>query len=169
MFVDFEQILLTMKTEFPHECDHPDALTFMLHHALEQMAHERKAEPIIRNCYMDAEPFCRESGQRSLSLMGFELRYSLQMETGRNGNMQLPIDVLHTLHTRPEIEQYVLAVHDQAYIPLVRALQIHGRNVQLLAMRSQLPGDLRYVVGDENLIDLTHRSTSQSKEKHATD
>jgi hypothetical protein len=36
-------------------------------------------------------------------------------------------------------------------------------------LRSQLSGDLRYIVGDENLIDLTHRSTSQSKEKHATD
>jgi hypothetical protein len=167
MFVDFEQMLLTMKTEFPNKCDQPEVLTLMLHDALEQLTRGSKVTPIIRNCYMGAERRCRESDERSLSLMGFELRFCLQRDNGRNASMQIPIDVLHTLHTRPEISRYVLAVHDQAYIPLVRALQIQCRSVQLLCLRSQLSGDLHYVVGDDNIIEMTDRSISQTGEEHA--
>jgi hypothetical protein len=67
--------------------------------------------------------------------------------------MQLCIDALEVLYTRPAIGTFVLVAGDRDYIPVLQHLRRQARQVKVVGFRESVSGDLLQMLGQEHFID----------------
>ena len=67
--------------------------------------------------------------------------------------MQLCIDALEVLYTRPAIGTFVLVGGDRDYIPVIQHLRRQARQVKVVGFRESVSGDLLQMLGQEHFID----------------
>lgn len=89
----------------------------------------------------------------ALYLLGVNAQYVMGSDRKNSTDMQLAIDALDVLYTRPEVDLFVIASGDRDFIPLVRHLLERGKRILIVSFRGALAGDLTAVVGKENVID----------------
>lgn len=106
---------------------------------------------IIGRSYAD---FDNLGGQGQLQLLGFDPRFILASPRKNSADIQLSIDVMEALLTRPEITDYIIVAGDRDYLPIVRKIQEHAKRVWVMGFERATSGDLRTVVGDSHFFKL---------------
>lgn len=106
---------------------------------------------IIGRSYAD---FDNLGGQGQLQLLGFDPRFILASPRKNSADIQLSIDVMEALLTRPEITDYIIVAGDRDYLPIVRKIQEHAKRIWVMGFERATSGDLRTVVGDSHFIKL---------------
>jgi len=151
LFVDFENIYYYFKNRLPEDMDPVDASVSILRSLQKKIKEDRSEKCIIQHSYADFERI--PSAQNPLALMGVEPHHVVGTDQKNAADMKLCIDAMSTLYTRTDVRTFYLMAGDRDYIPLIRHLAEHAREVIVVAFRKQTSGDLLKVVGDDSYWD----------------
>jgi uncharacterized LabA/DUF88 family protein len=157
VLADFENIYYTLAQEVDDGRDDPmgdvqaldDSVEVLS--ALRERLRERNCVMAIGRSYADFDRLGGDA-QSQLQLLAFEPRFMLGDKQKSTADILLSIDAIEMLHTRPELDMFVIVGGHRGFLPVVRRLREHMKRVILVGFEKTTSGDLRQVVGEENFI-----------------
>ena len=151
VFIDFENVYYFLKNHFHDPPDLNDYVLDIVRSLREQLG-VRGLDCLISYAYADFERLAT-APQGALYLMGVSTRNVLGTDHKNAADMQLCIDALEVMYTRPEIGTFVLVAGDRDYIPVLQHLRRQARQVLVAGFRESVSGDLLQNIGAEQFID----------------
>lgn len=151
VFVDFENVYYFLKNHFHDPPDLNDYVLGLVRKLRETLA-QQGLDCLVLNAYADFERLAT-APQGGLYLMGVSTRNVLGTHHKNAADMQLCIDALEVLYTRPDIGTFVLVAGDRDYIPLLQHLRRQARQVLVAGFREATSGDLLQNLGPQHFID----------------
>jgi uncharacterized LabA/DUF88 family protein len=157
VLADFENIYNTLAQEVDDGREDPvgdvqaldDSVEILS--ALRERLRERNCVMAIGRSYADFDRLGGDA-QSQLQLLAFEPRFMLGDKQKSTADILLSIDAIEMLHTRPELDMFVIVGGHRGFLPVVRRLREHMKRVILVGFEKSTSGDLRQVVGDDNFI-----------------
>jgi uncharacterized LabA/DUF88 family protein len=151
VFIDFENVYYFLKNHFQ---DPPDLNDYVLDivRTLRERLSERGLDSLISYAYADFERLAT-APQGALYLMGVSTRNVLGTDHKNAADMQLCIDALEVMYTRPDIGTFVLVAGDRDYIPVLQHLRRQARQVLVAGFRESVSGDLLQNIGADHFLD----------------
>ncbi|MGI4884598.1 MAG: NYN domain-containing protein [Janthinobacterium lividum] len=151
VFIDFENVYYFLKNHFHDPPDLNDYVLALVRKLREDLA-ARGLDCLVLNAYADFERLAT-APQGGLYLMGVSTRNVLGTHHKNAADMQLCIDALEVLYTRPDIGTFVLVAGDRDYIPLLQHLRRQARQVLVAGFREATSGDLLQNLGPQHFLD----------------
>ena len=151
VFVDFENVYYFLKNHFHDPPDLNDYVLALVRKLRDDLA-ARGLDCLVLNAYADFERLAT-APQGGLYLMGVSTRNVLGTHHKNAADMQLCIDAMEVLYTRPDIGTFVLVAGDRDYIPLLQHLRRQARQVLVAGFREATSGDLLQNLGPKHFLD----------------
>ena len=151
IFIDFENVYYFLKNHFHDPPDLNDYILDLVRSLREQLS-AKGLDSLISYAYADFERLAT-APQGALYLMGVSTRNVLGTDHKNAADMQLCIDALEVMYTRPEIGTFVLVAGDRDYIPVLQHLRRQARQVLVAGFRESVSGDLLQNIGPEQFLD----------------
>jgi uncharacterized LabA/DUF88 family protein len=151
VFIDFENVYYFLKNHFHDPPDLNDYVLDIVRTLREQLS-SKGLDSLISYAYADFERMAT-APQGALYLMGVSTRNVLGTDHKNAADMQLCIDALEVMYTRPEIGTFVLVAGDRDYIPVLQHLRRQARQVLVVGFRESVSGDLLQNIGAEQFMD----------------
>ena len=151
VFIDFENVYYFLKNHFQDPPDLNDYVLDIVRTLREQLS-ERGLDCLISYAYADFERLAT-APQGALYLMGVSTRNVLGTDHKNAADMQLCIDALEVMYTRPDIGTFVLVAGDRDYIPVLQHLRRQARQVLVAGFRESVSGDLLQNIGADHFLD----------------
>jgi uncharacterized LabA/DUF88 family protein len=151
IFIDFENVYYFLKNHFHDPPDLNDYVLDIVRSLREQLA-AKGLDSLISYAYADFERLAT-APQGALYLMGVSTRNVLGTDHKNAADMQLCIDALEVMYTRPDIGTFVLVAGDRDYIPVLQHLRRQARQVLVAGFRESVSGDLLQNIGAEHFLD----------------
>lgn len=147
LFVDFENIFHYVRKRTVDAERTQDIVLELIRELRNKLMNENNVACIVQYAYADFEQI-EVNAQGQLFLLGVETRNVVGTEHKNAADMRLCIDVMDTMYTRDEIDDFVLMAGDRDYIPVLQHLKKHAKAVQVVAFKENISGDLLTLVGD---------------------
>lgn len=170
VFIDFENVYYFLKNHFHDPSDLNDIVLDIIRSLREKLS-ATGLDSLISYAYADFERLAT-APQGALYLMGVSTRNVLGTDHKNAADMQLCIDALEVMYTRPDIGTFVLVAGDRDYIPVLQHLRRQARQVLVAGFRESVSGDLLQNIGAAQFIDARNLLTParvQQLEKRRTD
>ena len=151
VFIDFENVYYFLKNHFHDPPDLNDYVLDIVRTLREQLS-AKGLDCLISYAYADFERLAT-APQGALYLMGVSTRNVLGTDHKNAADMQLCIDALEVMYTRPDIGTFVLVAGDRDYIPVLQHLRRQARQVLVAGFRESVSGDLLQNIGAQQFID----------------
>ena len=151
VFIDFENVYYFLKNHFHDPSDLNDICLDIVRTLREQLS-AKGLDSLISYAYADFERLAT-APQGALYLMGVSTRNVLGTDHKNAADMQLCIDALEVMYTRPDIGTFVLVAGDRDYIPVLQHLRRQARQVLVAGFRESVSGDLLQNIGSAQFID----------------
>ena len=128
IFVDYENLYNHLKRLLP-ESERPSIyISEILEELQHYLAGSDQRETAILAAYADFGSLPRGRDlQRALYLLGAEPQFVPADLQPNASEIQLCVDAMDALNTRPEIRTFAIVTGDRAYLPLVQQFRRHGR------------------------------------------
>ena len=152
VFIDFENVYYFLKNHYLDPQDPHDYALDLVRALRENLKNEQGLDSLVLNAYADFDKI-PTGPQGPLYLMGVSTRNVLGTEHKNAADMQLCIDALEILYTRPAIGTFVLVAGDRDYIPVLQHLRRQARQVKVVGFRESVSGDLLQMLGQEHFLD----------------
>jgi hypothetical protein len=152
VFIDFENVYYFLKNHYLDPQDPHDYALELVRNLRDSLKTEQGLDSLILYAYADFDKL-PTGPQGPLYLMGVGTRNVLGTDHKNAADMQLCIDALEVLYTRPEIGTFVLVAGDRDYIPVLQHLRRQARQVKVVGFRESVSGDLLLMLGQEHFID----------------
>ncbi len=152
VFIDFENVYYFLKNHYLDPQDPHDYALDLVRALRDALKREYSLDPLVLNAYADFDKI-PTGPQGPLYLMGVSTRNVLGTDHKNAADMQLCIDALEVLYTRPAIGTFVLVAGDRDYIPVLQHLRRQARQVKVVGFRESISGDLLQMLGQEHFID----------------
>ena len=152
VFIDFENVYYFLKNHYLDPQDPHDYALDLVRALRESLKNEQGLDSLVLNAYADFDKI-PTGPQGPLYLMGVSTRNVLGTEHKNAADMQLCIDALEVLYTRPAIGTFVLVAGDRDYIPVLQHLRRQARQVKVVGFRESVSGDLLQMLGQEHFLD----------------
>jgi len=170
VFIDFENVYYFLKNHFHDPPDLNDIVLDIVRTLREQLG-AKGLDSLISYAYADFERLAT-APQGALYLMGVSTRNVLGTDHKNAADMQLCIDALEVMYTRPDIGTFVLVAGDRDYIPLLQHLRRQARQVLVAGFRESVSGDLLQNIGADHFLDardlLAPDKIAQLEQRRAT-
>jgi hypothetical protein len=170
VFIDFENVYYFLKNHYLDPQDPHDYALDLVRALRDTLKRELGLDSLVLNAYADFDKI-PTGPQGPLYLMGVSTRNVLGTDHKNAADMQLCIDALEVLYTRPAIGTFVLVAGDRDYIPVLQHLRRQARQVKVVGFRESVSGDLLQMLGQEHFIDaraLLPAERLQALEDHRT-
>lgn len=170
VFIDFENVYYFLKNHYLDPQDPHDYALDLVRALRDALKREQGLDSLVLNAYADFDKI-PTGPQGPLYLMGVSTRNVLGTDHKNAADMQLCIDALEVLYTRPAIGTFVLVAGDRDYIPVLQHLRRQARQVKVVGFRESISGDLLQMLGQEHFIDareLLPAERLQALEDHRT-
>lgn len=151
VFIDFENVYYFLKNHFHDPPDLNDIVLDIVRTLREQLS-KKGLDSLISYAYADFERLAT-APQGALYLMGVSTRNVLGTDHKNAADMQLCIDALEVMYTRPDIGTFVLVAGDRDYIPVLQHLRRQARQVLVAGFRESVSGDLLQNIGADHFLD----------------
>ena len=152
VFIDFENVYYFLKNHYLDPQDPHDYALDLVRALRDTLKREQGLDSLVLYAYADFDKL--PSGpQGPLYLMGVDTRNVLGTDHKNAADMQLCIDALEVLYTRPDIGTFVLVAGDRDYIPVLQHLRRQARQVKVVGFRESVSGDLLLMLGQEHFLD----------------
>jgi len=152
VFIDFENVYYFLKNHYLDPQDPHDYALDLVRSLRDTLKREQGLDSLVLYAYADFDKL--PSGpQGPLYLMGVDTRNVLGTDHKNAADMQLCIDALEVLYTRPDIGTFVLVAGDRDYIPVLQHLRRQARQVKVVGFRESVSGDLLLMLGQEHYLD----------------
>ncbi len=148
LFVDFENVFYALINE-PFSLLREGALSATME-ALSQLRRqlrEKRYALVVERSYADWEKM-PATAQRQLQISGVLPRFVDARVDKNTADIELSLDILHNLLTRPELHYIALVGGDRDYLPILRRLKEHHRNICVCSFKASLAGDVREFVSN---------------------
>jgi hypothetical protein len=152
VFIDFENVYYFLKNHYLDPHDPHDYALDLVRALRDALKRELGLDSLVLNAYADFDKI-PTGPQGPLYLMGVSTRNVLGTDHKNAADMQLCIDALEVLYTRPAIGTFVLVAGDRDYIPVLQHLRRQARQVKVVGFRESVSGDLLQMLGQEHFID----------------
>ncbi len=152
VFIDFENVYYFLKNHYLDPQDPHDYALDLVRALRDTLKRELGLDSLVLNAYADFDKI-PTGPQGPLYLMGVSTRNVLGTDHKNAADMQLCIDALEVLYTRPAIGTFVLVAGDRDYIPVLQHLRRQARQVKVVGFRESVSGDLLQMLGQEHFID----------------
>ena len=170
IFIDYENLHHVLNNRLESR-DHPDEVIMELLGELRTyLRDENQTQTSVVLAYADfselggSGPFV----QRSLCSQKVEPRFVSKALQANASEIQLCVDAVDLLHSRPDMDTFVLVTGDRGYVPLVQQFQRYG--CQALVVALDPPPSLRDAqTEDPFLLDATGLLGEASRRKLAPD
>ncbi len=163
VFIDFENVYYFLKNHFHDPPDLNDICLDIVRTLREKLS-ATGLDSLISYAYADFERLAT-APQGALYLMGVSTRNVLGTDHKNAADMQLCIDALEVMYTRPDISTFVLVAGDRDYIPVLQHLRRQARQVLVAGFRESVSGDLLQNIGAAQFIDARDLLTSARVEQ----
>ncbi len=150
VFIDFENIYYFLKNHFHDPADLDDYVLKIVRGLRDNLA-QQGMDCLVMNAYADFERI-PTAPQGNLYLLGVSTRNVLGTDHKNAADMQLCIDALEVLYTRPDIGTFILVAGDRDYIPMIQHLRRQARQVRVAGFRESVSGDLIQNLGKQHFI-----------------
>lgn len=170
VFIDFENVYYFLKNHFHDPTDLDDHVLKIVRGLRDNLA-AQGLDCLVMNAYADFERI-PTTPQGNLYLLGVSTRNVLGTDHKNAADMQLCIDALEVMYTRPDIGTFVLVAGDRDYIPVLQHLRRQARQVLVAGFRESVSGDLIQNLGAKHFInarDLLGEETTAQLEQRRTD
>jgi len=164
IFVDYENVYYHLRNNYADIPELSDFVVELLMNLQKHLAEKSGLKSIVAKSYADYERI-KATPQGSLYLMGVETIYVLGSTHKNSADMKLSIDAVEVLHTRPEIDTFVLFAGDRDYIPLIQHLKKAAKSVIGVGFASSFSGDLLTNIGKDNFIEASTLFSDESVRK----
>ncbi|WP_046245649.1 NYN domain-containing protein [Hymenobacter terrenus] len=151
VFIDFENVYYFLKNHFQDPPDLNDYVLDIIRSLREELS-KKGLDSLISYAYADFERLAT-APQGALYLMGVSTRNVLGTDHKNAADMQLCIDALEVMYTRPDIGTFVLVAGDRDYIPVLQHLRRQARQVLVAGFRESVSGDLLQNIGADHFLD----------------
>ena len=152
VFIDFENVYYFLKNHYLDPQDPHDYALDLVRALRDTLKRELGLDSLVLNAYADFDKI-PTGPQGPLYLMGVSTRNVLGTDHKNAADMQLCIDALEVLYTRPAIGTFVLVAGDRDYIPVLQHLRRQARQVKVVGFRESISGDLLQMLGQEHFLD----------------
>jgi uncharacterized LabA/DUF88 family protein len=153
LLVDFENLYYFIKNRPGYDGhDTMAVIVRMIQQLRSHLESEYKEATISLDAYADFERI-EEEAQKDLYLLGFDTHNVLGTDHKNAADMQLCIDAMEILYTRPEISTFVVIAGDRDYIPVVKHLKRKAKTVRVVGFHGSTSGDLVTTLGQQYFID----------------
>ena len=151
IFIDFENVYYFLKNHF---IDPPELNNYVLDmvRGLREKLTAQGLDCLISYAYADFERLAT-APQGQLYLMGVSTRNVLGTAHKNAADMQMCIDLMEVMYTRPDISTFIVVAGDRDYIPVLQHLKRSAKNVLVAGFRESVSGDLLQNIGADNFID----------------
>ncbi len=170
VFIDFENVYYFLKNHYLDPQDPHDYALELVRNLRDSLKTEQGLDSLVLYAYADFDKL-PTGPQGPLYLMGVGTRNVLGTDHKNAADMQLCIDAMEVLYTRPDIGTFVLVAGDRDYIPVLQHLRRQARQVKVVGFRESVSGDLLLMLGQEHFIDarqLLPAERLQALEDHRT-
>ena len=159
IFIDFENVYYFLKNHF---VDPPELNNYVLDmlRGLREKLTAQGLDCLISYAYADFERLA-VAPQGQLYLMGVCTRNVLGTAHKNAADMQMCIDLMEVMYTRPDIGTFIVVAGDRDYIPVLQHLKRSAKNVLVAGFRESVSGDLLQNIGADNFIDARDLLTSE--------
>ncbi|GAA4347144.1 hypothetical protein GCM10023185_02000 [Hymenobacter saemangeumensis] len=151
VFIDFENVFYFLKNHFHDPPDLNDYVLEIVRKLREELS-TKGLDCLVINAYADFERI-PTAPQGAFYLMGVSTRNVLGTDHKNAADMQLCIDALEVMYTRPDIGTFVLVAGDRDYIPVLQHLRRQARQVLVAGFREAVSGDLIQNLGSQHFYD----------------
>ncbi|MCC3152754.1 NYN domain-containing protein [Hymenobacter sp. BT770] len=169
VFIDFENVYYFLKNHFHDPPDLNDYVLDIIRSLREELS-KKGLDSLISYAYADFERLAT-APQGALYLMGVSTRNVLGTDHKNAADMQLCIDAMEVMYTRPDIGTFVLVAGDRDYIPVLQHLRRQARQVLVAGFREAVSGDLLQNIGADHFLDardlLSHERVQQLEKRRA--
>ncbi|MCA8969397.1 MAG: NYN domain-containing protein [Planctomycetes bacterium] len=155
-FVDFDNLYDgLLDAALDRAGDHKKALESSLNvlGRLRTRLREDGAQMVIGRAYSPFDEYPGSEAAHPLALLGYEPQFVIHHTKWNSADLQLSIDLVEILHTRPDIERFVILGGDQDFIPIARKVLEARRELLICAPASVTSGDLVDRIGAERFLD----------------
>ncbi|GAB3634842.1 hypothetical protein GCM10027422_04320 [Hymenobacter arcticus] len=152
VFIDFENVYYFLKNHYLDPQDPHDYALDLVRALRDALKRELGLDSLVLYAYADFDRL-PTGPQGPLYLMGVDTRNVLGTDHKNAADMQLCIDALEVLYTRPDIGTFVLVAGDRDYIPVLQHLRRQARQVKVVGFRESVSGDLLLMLGQEHFLD----------------
>ncbi|MEZ4701615.1 MAG: NYN domain-containing protein [Rhodothermales bacterium] len=130
ILVDYENLFFTLSERLDSGTDPHDFISEILDELLRYLTGKDYTQTAVFSAYAD---FAALKGnglaiQQSLYRKGIEARYVSTDLHGGAAEIQLCVDAMDLLHTRPDIQSFVLITGNRVQLPLIQHLTRYGRS-----------------------------------------
>ncbi|KXK56293.1 MAG: NYN domain-containing protein [Chlorobi bacterium] len=153
VFVDYGNLFSYLKNSQNESSLVPDSISDIIRGVERQLDRKLNQNAIALKAYADFEEL-RNGIQSTLYEMGVETRNVAATGLNDSADLQLSIDALDLLYTRPDITTFVIVCADRDYIPLVQHIKRQGRTVILATLRTCISPDMLQFIGPSHYIDV---------------
>ena len=102
---------------------------------------------VVERSYADWEQL-PTTAQRQLQIAGVLPRFTDSRRDKSTADIELSLDILQVVLTRPELEHVTLVGGDRDYLPILRRLKESDRRITVCSLRPCLSGDVREFVSN---------------------
>ena len=146
LFVDFENVYYNLVNE-PLLLQREAALGAVMDglNELRRRLRDQSLALVVERSYGDFEKL-PIMAQRQLQIAGILPRFVDSRVDKSRADIELSLDVLHHLLTRPELQHIILVGGDRDYLPILRRVKEHHRRITVCSLKGSLAGDVREFV-----------------------
>lgn len=154
LFVDFENLYYGLVSR-PFKMSGDDALSTCMDvlNELRRSTREQGEALVVERCYADWERL-PASAQRQLQISGVLPRYVDGRTAKSSAGIEMSLDVLQVVLTRPELTHVILVGGDRDYLPVLRRLKEHHRSILIGSLKQALSGDVREFASNYSLAEV---------------
>ena len=143
LFVDFENVYYSLlNPPFRLKSEAALSMTMDVLSTLRQDLREQGYALLVERSYADWErmPF---TTQRQLQILGILPRFADSRMDKNTADIELSLDVMQHVLTRPELVNVILVGGDRDYLPILRRLKEQHRGIIICTLKHTLSGDIR--------------------------
>jgi len=153
LFVDFESLYLALREESSKPVE---AAITLLGSVKRWLIEEKGLEFVMGRAYAAWDYPASREALASLTMLSLSPQYLMARRPRSSANIKMSLDLMETLITRSEIQNYVMVITDREYLPVIERIREHGREAWLFVPGLSASGDLRDLVERDRCFDAFH-------------
>lgn len=144
LFVDYHSLFEHLSARLPGSSTPESHILHLIGGIRRFLVNEMESECVQAVAYADFTGLSDNAYyiQRDLATHGVETRFVPLALHANVVDMRLCVDVLDTVHRRPDVSTIVLVTAERELLPLIQAIHANGRHCALFAFKSESSAEL---------------------------
>jgi uncharacterized LabA/DUF88 family protein len=149
IMIDFDNIYASLTNQYGYNStDAKEKTIKVIGNTLDHLNNSLHFTPIIRQAIADWSMYSEIPNE--LYTMGVKVSHVKAMYGKNSADIELSLNLLEVMLTRPEIDVLVIFAGDRDYLPVAQRVQERAKQIIFYSYEKCLSGDIKKLVGEDN-------------------